>query len=143
MRNNIFRLVAFFMLGISLVTPAQARELPKPELMAVYFYADWCPKCKALSPKLDEARKTSNLDKENILFVKLDLTNKASIHQSILLAQALGIGDFVQQQGSATGYVAVLDAATKQELTRFDAESSSKQIEDGLKSRLKGAPAQK
>lgn len=106
-----------------------ARPLPAPKLLAVYAYADWCPNCKALSPKLEEAKAKA---KSDVLFVKLDLTDKARIQQSILLSSALGIAPWFQQQGSATGYVAVLDAVTKKEVARFDRESSDADIEKVL-----------
>jgi hypothetical protein len=90
-----------------------------------------------LSPKLDEARRLGGLDEKPVLFVKLNLTDKPSIQQSILLAQALGIGDFLKAQGSATGYVALLDAQTKKEITRFDRESSAADIQATIEKNLK------
>lgn len=105
-----------------------ARELPKAEVMAVYFYADWCGNCKLLSPVLDNVRAQEKLDTRNVLFVTLDLSDKPRIHQSILLAQALGIGAFLKAQGSATGYVAVLDAKTKKELVQFDVRDTEEEI---------------
>lgn len=116
---------------------AHARELPKPELMAVYFYADWCPNCKILSPRIDEARAKGGLDKKNVLFVVMNLTDKTTIHQSILHAQALGIGEFLKAQGSGTGYLAILDAGSKKELARFDSASSATDIQAGIEKRLK------
>ncbi len=114
-----------------------ARALLKPQLFAVYFYADWCTNCKMLSPKLEEARSKGGLDEKPVLFVKLNLTDKPSIQQSILLAQALGIGDFLKAQGSATGYVALLDAKTKNEIIRFDRESSAADIQAAIEKNLK------
>lgn len=109
-----------------------ARELPKPKLMAVYFYADWCANCKVLSPKIMEARTKGDLDKKEVLFVTLNLTDKTTIHQAVLLSSALGIGDYVKQQGSSTGYIAILDATKKSELARFDRANSSEEIEKGF-----------
>lgn len=99
---------------------AARKALPQPKLLALYFYADWCANCKTLSPKLEQARRENGLDALDIAFITLDLSDKARIHQSLLLAQALGVGEFVRQQGSATGYIAVLDAQAKKELFRFD-----------------------
>lgn len=97
-----------------------ARPIPEPRLIAVYAYADWCPNCKALSPKLAEARKSLDANQTDILFITLDLTDKPRIRQSLLHAQALGLGEWLRTQGSATGYVALIDAKTKQEVGRFD-----------------------
>lgn len=120
-----------------LALPVQAaRPLPQPKLLAVYFYADWCPNCKALSPILGEVRSDATLQKAPVLFVTLDLTDKPRIHQALLLSTSLGIGDFVRAQGSATGYVALLDADTKKELARFDRTSSSKIILEKINAQL-------
>ncbi len=120
-------LLAFFCIGLA---PAHAAPpLPAPTKLAVYAYADWCPNCKLLSPKLDAAKAAAG---KQILFVKLDLTDKPRIGQSILLASALGIAPWFQQQGSATGYVAILDAATKKEVARFDSGSTADAIAKAL-----------
>lgn len=114
------------MLGLG--SAAVARELPQPKLIAVYFYADWCVNCKPLAAAMDEARNVDGLYAKDVLFVTLDLTDKPRIHQSVLHAQALGIGEFLKAQGSATGYVVLLDAASKKELVRFDRESTADDI---------------
>lgn len=109
-----------------------ARTLPEPKLIAVYFYADWCPNCKILSKAVAQARVEKELDRKDVLFVTMNLTDKPAIHQSLMLAKALGIGLFVQAQGSSTGYVAVLDGATKKELARFDRSSDAAAIGAGI-----------
>ncbi len=121
------------MLGVA---QAQAYELPKPKVIAVFFSADWCPSCKQLAPVLEEARKVGEFDKKDILFVKLDLTDKATIHQSILLSSALGIAPFVQKQGSSTGYVALLSADKTTELARFDRTATAADIVAGVEKQL-------
>lgn len=109
--------------------PVQAaRPLPQAKLLAVYFYADWCTNCKTLSPLLGEVRSDAALQKSPVLFVTLDLSDKPRIQQSLLLSSALGIGEFVRAQGSATGYVALLDAASSQELARFDRTAKAADI---------------
>ncbi len=109
------------MLLMVFVQPANASALhPKANLIALYFSAQWCPNCHALNPTLEEARSKGRLDDKDVLFVTLDLTNKTTIHQSLMLAEALGVTDFVKSQGSSTGYVAILDASTHKELAHFD-----------------------
>lgn len=123
--RRAFALLALVLLAL----PAQAaRPLPEAKLLAVYFYADWCPNCKALSPIMGEVRSDPALQKAPVLFVTMDLTDKPRIQQSLYLATALGIGDYLRAQGSATGYVALLDAATKQEVARFDRSNSAAAI---------------
>jgi len=105
-----------------------AKEAVKPALIALYFYADWCPVCKLLSPKVAAARKSGALDDKDILFVTLNLTDKTTIHQSLLLASALGVSDFVRSQGSGTGYIAILDTDSKKERLRLDGSATSEDI---------------
>lgn len=109
---------------------------PQAKVLAVLFYADWCPNCKILDPKIAEARETGALDKKNVLFVTMNFTDKTTIHQSLLLARALGIDDYVRAQGSGTGYLVLLDAGTKQEVGRFDRESSTADILKAIDERL-------
>lgn len=139
MRNFVIRILAIvsicFVVLAASVSLAQ-RPLPQAKLMAVYFYADWCGNCKVLGPKLEEAKRTGALEDKDVLFVVLDLSNKTRIHQSILQGQALGIGDYLREQGSATGYVAVLDAETKKEIQRFTRDSESKDIVDSITKQL-------
>lgn len=126
------RLLLAMTLCLITALPAQARELPQAKLLAVYVYADWCPNCKILSPLVTQARAAGKLDDQAVLFVTFDLTNKTRIHQSVMLAQALGIGDFLKAQGSATGYLALLDATNKKEIARFDRTSTAAQIQQGI-----------
>lgn len=125
-------------LAVMMTVPSEAgaRELPKPKLLAVYAYADWCPNCKILSPEVAAARQEAGLDQKAVLFVTLDLTDKAKIHQSILHAQALGIGEFLKAQGSGTGYVAVLDAKSKEELFRFNRDDKAAVIAEKIQAGL-------
>ncbi len=132
-RRIFLSALAGLILSLGFAPTLHARELAKPDYIVTYFYADWCPGCKILSPKLDQVRAENNLDKENILFIKLDLTDKPRINQSILLAQALGLGDFLKAQGSATGYVVILDAKSMQEQARFNAGASIEELTEALK----------
>lgn len=131
------RLGIFCVVMMLAATPAwAARPLATAKLFGVYVYADWCGNCKILGPRITAAREKAQFDKQAILFITLDLTDKIRIHQSVMLAQALGIGDFLQAQGSATGYFAILDAMNKNELKRFDSSSDTATIEKGIASLL-------
>ena len=106
----------------------KAPEQPKAKIFAVYFSAKWCPNCQILSPIVAEARAKGELDAKDVLFVTLDLSDKASIHQSQLLTSALGLGDYIAAQGSSTGYLALVDATSKHEIARFDSKATVDRI---------------
>jgi len=131
MRNFFTVLFAAFLLS----APAQAYETPKAQLMAVYAYADWCPNCKALAPTLQSVR--TQMEGKEVLFVTLDLTDKPKTKHSVLLANALGIGEWLKKQGAATGYLALLDANTKKELARFDRDTPEETMVGTINKNLK------
>lgn len=131
------KIVWALLLVASLTTAAQAaRPLPAPKIMAVYVTADWCPNCKVLGPQLQQAIENGGLLQKPVLFVVLNLTDKPHIRQAIFMAQSLGFGPWLQAQGSATGYVAVIDAQTKAELMRFDKIDNAKTIQAGIEKLL-------
>jgi hypothetical protein len=136
----IKKILLALLLTLSLNSHAQAaRPLPAPKIMAVYVTADWCPNCQVLGPALQQAIAAGGLLQKPILFVTLNLTDKPHIRQAIFMAQSLGAGPWLQAQGSATGYVALLNAQTKAELARFDRTSNAKAIQVGIEKALVGS----
>jgi thiol-disulfide isomerase/thioredoxin len=137
MKTMLRNAMMALMMGL-LAMKATAYELPKPTLYALYFTADWCPNCKALTPVLEQARKEGKLDAKDVLFVKLDLTDKTTIHQALLLSSAIGVAPFVQKQGSSTGYVALVAADKTTELARFDRTAKAEDIIAAIEKNLGG-----
>lgn len=119
-----------------------ARQLAQPQFIALYAYADWCGSCKILEPKLQQVRQEKNLDKKDILFVTLDLSDKTHVHQSVLLAQGLGVTDFLKSEGSKTGYMVILDANSKEEKVRFTAYDEVATISESFDTLLDEETAQ-
>ncbi len=100
----------------------------KPEVLGILFYADWCGSCKILDPEIEKARGKSDLDNDAILFVRLDLTDATRRHQSELMAHALGVGDFYQENGGATGFMLLVDAETKEVISKLTKSMDSADI---------------
>lgn len=109
----------------------QAGQFAAPDYYAVTFYADTCGACKILEPQIEKARADEALDRGNILFVKMDFSNKASINQSKLHAAALGIDGYVKRMGAKTGYMALLDAQGA-ELAKFTMDDDAAAIAQGI-----------
>lgn len=114
---------------------AQARAAEAPKIIAVNFYADWCPGCKALKPKLEEAMKDAA--GQPCLTVKLDQTDKDS-HQAEYMLAALGLGDLWKEHAGKTGYVLLVDTATKKVVSTINYKQDTKEIKATLMAALKG-----
>lgn len=122
-----------------LIAPARAWEappFPEAKLIAVEVWAEWCPNCKILDPELQRARMGDKLDDLPVLFVKLDYTDKTTIAQSKMLGKALGLEEFMKANGAGTGYLALLDAKTHEEVARFNRDSKALEITKVIKDKL-------
>lgn len=95
---------------------------------AVMFYADWCGSCKTLDPVMKQARVDGNLDQQNVLFVKLDLTDTTSTNQAKLLADALGISTIYAENEGKTGYVVLVDAQSQKPLAMITKTMKSEEV---------------
>jgi len=106
-----------------------------PKVIALQFYADWCPGCKALQPKLDEAMKDAA--GQPCLTVKLDQSDKNSRQAEYMLA-TLGYGDLWKEYAGKTGFVLLVDAKTRKVLSTVTSMQETKDIKAALMSALKG-----
>lgn len=113
---------------------AQARAAESPKVIAINFYADWCPGCKALKPKLEEAMKDAA--GQPCLNVKLDQTDKDSKQAQYMLA-ALGLGDLWKENAGKTGFVLLVDTKTKKVVNKITYNQEVKDIKSSLMAALK------
>lgn len=105
-----------------------------PKLIALSFYADWCPGCKQLGPKLDAVM--SSAAEQPCLFVKLDQTDKESRQAEFLLA-ALGLGDLWKEHAGSTGYTLLIDPKSKKVVGTFQADQDVESMKAMLAAALK------
>lgn len=134
MRLLLLSLAAF----MTFVLPANAWEVKYPEakIYAVEVWAEWCPNCKILDPQIEKAKLDGALADKNILFVRMDFTDKTTINQSKMLAKSLGLEEFLKANGAGTGYLALVDVTTKKEVARFTRDSTAQDITDGINQHL-------
>ncbi len=71
---------------------------------AIYYHADWCPNCQALSPKFEQA--SVDIDGLNILV--MDYTNMETTGKSQLKALELGLFEQIANNRH-TGFVLMLN----------------------------------
>lgn len=117
MRTHILLLVTVLFLQLTTISQADNRDAAiKPAVYGILFYADWCGSCKALDPKIVKAREDAMLDEKDILFVRLDLTDETTQHQSALMAAALGIEELYTANNGKTGFMLLLNAKTKKKI---------------------------
>lgn len=112
----------------------QAHAAEAPKIIAVNFYADWCPGCKDLKPKLEEAMKDAA--SQPCLTVKLDQSDKDSKQAEYMLA-ALGLGDLWKEHAGKTGFVLLVDARSHKVLGTITSMQEVKEIKSTLMAALK------
>lgn len=120
MRKLIFLLISILFIAMPLVSHGdESSTAAKPAVYGVLFYADWCGSCKALDPKVAEARKEAKLDNQDILFVTLNLTDETTKHQAAMMAAVLGISDLYDSNAGKTGFMLLLNAETGEKLAQL------------------------
>lgn len=120
MRKLRISLIPLLFIALPLVSHGQEGSTSdKPAVYGVLFYADWCGSCKALDPKVTQAREMAKLDTQDVLFVTLDLTNDITKHQAALMAATLGISDVYENNAGKTGFMLLLNAGSGEKLAQL------------------------
>jgi len=135
------KLLGIFVLVFAVMFSMAHAASQKPEVIGVLFYADWCGSCKVLDPAIEKARGKSDLDNNPILFVRLDLTNATTRHQSELMAQTLGMGDFYEKNAGKTGFMLLVDADTKEVISTLTKAVDANEISDKVNAAISKAGA--
>ena len=111
-------------------SPAVAKE---PRVIALTFYADWCPACRNLAPKLESVMKSAS--KQPCLFVRIDQTDKRS-RQAEYLVASLGLGELWKEHGGHTGFTLLVDPRSKRVTARLTADQDVESMTSALKAAL-------
>ena len=129
MRKLLYLLVPMLIIFQPFVSYSEeGSTIAKPVVYGVLFYADWCGSCKALEPKVAQAREEAELDSQDILFVTLDLTNDATKHQASMMAAMLGVSHVYESNAGKTGFMLLLNAVNGEKL----AQLTKKMEPDGI-----------
>lgn len=79
----------------------------EPDLIALRIYAEWCGKCKALDPKVNEIKE--EFKGRRVLFAVFDQTDEFAREQSVLHAGLLGLDHVQKEFGGKTGLLLLID----------------------------------
>ena len=99
------------LLLIGLVTGSLAQELPRPKVIAVQVFAQWCEPCL----KMEEAvgHLADRFDGEPILGIVLDVTDLSTRYHAQLLAGALDLDALYREKKGTLGEIYLVDAKSK------------------------------
>ncbi|MBI1390607.1 MAG: hypothetical protein GC154_19425 [bacterium] len=104
----------------------------KPAVIAVKLHADWCTKCQALGPILEDLTQRLGKDSEALL-VKVDLTNDATKRQSQLLMSALGLSKVYSENSGKTGVLLLIDSKSGNVTKTLTSEMTAAQMEQAIR----------
>ena len=108
--------------------------LAEQEVYVIKFHADWCPKCKSLTPVYDAVAKSFS-DKP-VSFVKLDVTDKAKTKESGETMKELGLGDVWAKNEGKNGFIMLVDAETKESVKVLKVGTTEKQATEAINQAL-------
>jgi thiol-disulfide isomerase/thioredoxin len=138
MRKLLFLLIPILFIVLPFASHSEEdSSTAKPAVYGVLFYADWCGSCKALDPKITQAREEAKLDTQDVLFLTLNLTDEVAKHQSALMAATLGIIEVYESNAGKTGFMLLLDADSGQKLAQITNKYESAEIAVKIQASIK------
>ncbi len=127
--KTILAIAALALFGLMALPAVQTASAESGKTSLVLFYADWCPNCKILDPKLKEA--LSDIDQDKLSMVTFDYTDRERILASKDLAAAKGLTDLQKSYGAKTGFAVLADESGK-EISVISSEDSAEIIHDKI-----------
>ncbi len=131
--------IIFFVLPFTSHSAEEGSSDVKPAVYGVLMYADWCGSCKALDPKISQAREEANLDQQDILFVRWDLTDEVTSHQAKMMAAVLGLSDLYEANAGKTGFMLLVDADSGEKLAQLTTKHEAAEIATKIQASIKSA----
>jgi thiol-disulfide isomerase/thioredoxin len=98
-------------LAFGLATGSMAQDLPRPKVIAVQVFAQWCDPCL----KMEEAvgHLADRFDGEPVLGIVLDVTDLSTKYHASLLAGALGLDALYREKQGTLGEIYLIDGESK------------------------------
>lgn len=110
-----------------------SRPVAASQVAAIRVYADWCPNCRALDPKLEAVAVSQ--DWGGVSFVRIDYTNR---DKEAVFAEAdrLGVGEAVRTQfasGIKTGLLLLVDVESQTVVDLITHKETEAEIVDRIR----------
>ena len=125
------------LLAIGFATASAAQDLPRPKVIAVQVFAEWCDPCVKMEEAVSQL--ADRFDGEPILGIVLDVTNLSTRYHASLLAGALEIDALYREKKGTLGEIYLIDGKSKaliETLTEADDfETMSAKVRNALASR--------
>ncbi len=125
------------LLLIGLVTGSLAQELPRPKVIAVQVFAQWCEPCLEMEEAVGHL--ADRFDGEPVLGIVLDVTDMSTRYHARLLAGALELDALYREKKDTLGEIYLLDAESKALIETIteadDFETMSAKVRKALASR--------
>jgi thiol-disulfide isomerase/thioredoxin len=111
---------------------AMAMHVPDAKVIAVAFYADWCPLCKHMMPAQMETMKWLKKEKKPVSTVRFDFSNKTTIAASKTLADKEGLSKIYAANEGKTGFVLLLNANNHLLISTIDHTDTAAQMQSKI-----------
>jgi thiol-disulfide isomerase/thioredoxin len=125
------------LLLIGLVTGSLAQELPRPKVIAVQVFAQWCEPCLNMEEAVEHL--ADRFDGEPILGIVLDVTDLSTRSHARLLAGALELDALYREKKDVLGEIYLVDGKSKALIETIteadDFETMSAKVRNALASR--------
>ena len=125
------------LLLIGLVTSSSAQELPRPKVIAVQVFAQWCEPCLNMEEAVGHL--ADRFDGEPILGIVLDVTDLSTRYHAQLLAGALDLDALYREKRDTLGEIYLIDAESKALIETIteadDFDTMSAKVRNALASR--------
>ncbi len=125
------------LLAFGLATASTAQDLPRPKVIAVQVFAEWCERCLRMEEAVGDL--ADRFDGQPILGIVFDVTDLSTKYHASLLAGALGLDALYREKKGTLGEIWLLDGKSKALIDTLteadDFETMSAKVEKALASR--------
>ncbi len=121
--------------------PAQATAISasRPSLLAIFFTAEWCGRCKILKPKMEQVQR--GFAGQSVLFTQFDLTDDFTREQSGRYAALLGLEalyrEYDSKESGRTGFILLVDANSRKTVGEITSELMPAEIRTRIETAIK------